>query len=92
MADIKINLSELKKSDAPIKKRGKLSDDELGNVSGGFWETQGYATNYWVVCPNCGRNSECDFTSYIDYGQACDFYTCVCGKTFAVDGEGFVYI
>ena len=92
MADeIKIKLSDLKKSDKAFKKHGELKDEELEKVNGGYWEWQGYAAGYWIQCPFCQRAGEFDSTSYMDHTQACDFFTCVCGQTFAVDALGYYY-
>ena len=91
MAEHDIKLSDLKKSDITLKKRGKLSDDELDKVSGGYTEYQGYAKGYEVVCPVCGRNGVDDFDSWMDHETCSDFFVCKCGYTFAISQNGILY-
>ena len=74
-----------------LKKGAKLSDDELGNVTGGYWETGGYAQGYWIQCPFCGRSNIADFNTWEDHPQEVDQFRCKCGGAFAVDVDGNMY-
>lgn len=40
-----------------------LTPEELERVSGGFTETQGYATGFSIICPKCGSTQSGDFES-----------------------------
>lgn len=91
MSDKNRNLSELKKSTETFKKKTELSSDQLENVSGGYWENDGYAEGYWIQCPNCGRSGVDDFNTWMDHGQDCDWFVCRCGFSFAVDAAGYYY-
>ena len=91
MAEHNIKLSDLKMSDIKLKKREKLNKDELGKVSGGYTEYQGYAKGYEIVCPVCGRSGVNDFNSWMDDETCCDFFACKCGYTFAISQDGILY-
>lgn len=73
-----------------LKKRNQIPDEELTGVTGGYWETQGYAAGYWIECPNCGREDISAFTTWMDLDQHVDRFRCRCGCTFAVDESGFM--
>ena len=92
MSETKRNLSELKKSTEVLKKISELSSDQLENVSGGYWESTGYASGYWIQCPNCGRSGTGDFNTWADTDQDCDWFICKCGCSFAVDAYGYYYV
>ena len=91
MDEKKITMADLKDTGKKLKKREKLSADELGKVSGGYLEYQGYATGYNVVCPVCGRDDENDFHSWICDSEGLDYFLCRCGYTFAVNANGTIF-
>ena len=86
----KIDLSTMKKDEKFFKKRA-LTDEQLDNISGGYWEDSGYAAGYWIQCPACGRSKASDFNTWADSEVSCDFFTCKCGYVFAVDEFGTLY-
>ena len=86
-----VKLSDFKNKKKAEKKQKKLSDEELEQVSGGYWETLGYAAGYWIECPLCGRTGRNSFDTWADDAQAVDQFRCVCGAAFAVDTDGMYY-
>ena len=86
-----ILLKDLKKMDVTLKKKGRLSDDELDKVSGGYTEYQGYANGWEIKCPVCGRSGVNDFQSWMDDETRADFFLCRCGYTFAVNQNGTLF-
>ena len=66
-----------------------LTDEELGKITGGYHETNGYASGYMIRCPKCGASAAGDFQrNDVDaLGQAC--YVCKCGQVFLLDSGGF---
>ena len=59
----------LKPSDKVAKKVevNELGDEDLNDVSGGFWKNKGYSKGYWIECPSCGasfdatKNKNCPY-------------------------------
>ena len=85
-------LSNAKKTNRKAKAYRELSVDQLEEVTGGFWETEGYSANYWIECPNCQRSRKSDFVTHIarsDY--QIDEFECKCGFVFYVDSQGYYY-
>ncbi|MCR4656833.1 MAG: hypothetical protein K5770_11475 [Lachnospiraceae bacterium] len=74
-------------------KKGRLNDSELDKVTGGYWETAGFAQGYYIRCPNpyCGRENPDDFETWADLEQGVDQFRCKCGAAFAVDEFGNLY-
>ena len=90
MGTVKKNLLEnAKKTDRKAKAFQKLGDDQLEEVSGGYWEDAGWAEGYWIQCPKCGRSAKSSFyTEIIDNKEQVDGYECKCGYVFGVDSQG----
>lgn len=86
-----IKLSDATKHETKMKPKSDVSDADLENVAGGYWEDAGYAAGFWIECPNCGRSSRNSFNTWADSDQSCDQYRCKCGAAFAVDEWGNVY-
>ncbi len=86
-----IKKSDVTKQNIKMKAKSEVSDDDLANVSGGYWETAGYAAGFWIECPRCGRSSSSSFSTWQDDAQSCDQFRCKCGAAFAVDEFGNVY-
>ena len=86
--ELKKELDEkLKTAEKREKSKKKLSDEELSNVSGGYWETSGYTSGDWIECPNCGehRRSMIDTWIQSDDLERDGFYCYNCGTTWAED-------
>ena len=79
------------KNHKALKKRKRLTDEELENVTGGYWEYSGYSAGCWIECPFCGRTDESSFNTWADTQQGVDQFRCKCGGAFAVDTTGIVY-
>ena len=86
-------LKDAKKIGKKVTKgKRMLTDDELEEVAGGFWETEGWAAGYWVQCPKCGADLKSSFKTYIaDMTYQVDGFECQtpgCGCVFGVDSSG----
>lgn len=86
-----IKISEDTKQEIKMRPKNQLTDAELANVTGGYWEDAGFAEGFWIECPNCGRSARSSFETWADTKQSCDQYRCKCGAAFAVDEWGNVY-
>ncbi|MCR5774702.1 MAG: hypothetical protein K6G42_06415 [Lachnospiraceae bacterium] len=75
------------------KKLCKLDDDMLTQVSGGYWETAGYSSGYYVKCPICGEERESMFNTWVENDTTkLDGFKCLnCGELFGVDVHGIVW-
>ena len=89
MRERKITLSDLKNKVA--HKNSEVSDAELENVAGGFFETRGgYTQNTEVWCPRCGYDKE--MSGEVDTAQGVDWFWCPrCQSYFADNGREVFY-
>ncbi len=86
--ELKAELNEkLKTAEKRDKVKKQLSEEELSNVSGGYWEDSGYTNGDWIECPNCGehRRSMIDTWIQSDELQRDGFRCNYCGCTWAED-------
>ena len=74
-----------------LNPRSKITDEELDEVTGGYWKHHGFAKGYWIECPRCGRYKDGDFKAWTDEEQKVDQFICKCQRSFAVDANGTVY-
>lgn len=80
-------------------KKIELSDDELGDIAGGYTEDLPvknlWSKGWWVQCPACG-NADTSIRDnadlLLDNEKHTVEYTCTCGCHFIVDGDtGAIY-
>ncbi len=88
---INLKIADLTKLKTADKRPEKLNDEDLDKVAGGYWEYDGYATDFWIECPNCHRKKREDFNTWMDHEQRVDQFRCKCGYAFAVDENGVFY-
>ncbi len=83
-------LKNVKKKD---QRAAKLSEKDLDNVSGGYWEDSGYAAGFFVACPNCGESRKGHINTWIESDpEKLDGFQCLsCGNTFAINAYGDVW-
>ncbi len=82
-------LKNAKKSDQTAR---KLTDEELNDVSGGYYEDSGYTAGFYISCPLCGRTKKKDIESWVEndfYGI--DGFRCKCGAIWGMDSEGGIW-
>ncbi len=71
----------------------KISEEDLDNVSGGYYETSGYASGYYIVCPNCGESRKNMINTWVESDvDELDGFQCInCGNIFGVNSSGKVW-
>ena len=89
MKERKITLEDLKNKVA--HRNSEISDEALGDVNGGFFETRGgYSQNTYVWCPRCGYDQTME--GEVDTGAGVDWFWCPrCRDWFADDGRSVWY-
>ena len=85
----------LKPSDKTAKKLevSEMDDDDLSDVSGGFWKKKGYSKGYWIECPSCGNSKKANIEKWKSDRQNCDIFHCLkCGQYWGVDSVGHILL
>lgn len=85
----------LKPSDKVAKKVevNELGDEDLNDVSGGFWKNKGYSEGYWIECPSCGNSEREVIEKWKSDRQSCDIFHCwKCGQYWGVDKVGHILL
>ena len=87
---IQDRLINAKKTGRIAKASQMLSDDHLEKVTGGYMSTEGWSSNYNIVCPNCAAEKYNDFVTWIESDDdKMDGFQCQrCGCIFGVDAKG----
>ncbi|MCR4655607.1 MAG: hypothetical protein K5770_05190 [Lachnospiraceae bacterium] len=85
-------LKGAKKTGQKAKAIKKVTDDQLEEVTGGYWEKTGWAAGFWIECPKCHNYLRSNFFTYVADGKdRLDGYECqnpACGYVFGVDANG----
>lgn len=77
----------------------ELSDDELGDIAGGYTEDLNvkglWSKGWWIQCPACGnadKSIRSNSDLLLDNEKHTVEYKCTCGQRFVVDGDtGAIY-
>ena len=71
----------------------EMDDDDLSDVSGGFWKKKGYSKGYWIECPSCGNSKKANIEKWKSDRQNCDIFHCwKCGQYWGVDSVGHILL
>lgn len=76
-----------------LKKTGMtvavLEDDDVESISGGYRKATGYAKNFRVACPICGRHTREGIDSWENDSYECSVFYCEnCDYIWGIDRHG----